>query len=359
MHPRPEIEALSPSPHGGPDLAEARSLGLNPNDILDFSVSANPFGPAPAVKAAFALAPVDRYPDSSSITLREALAGALDVKPENILIGSGSMEIIRLLALAYVSAGDAVLIPEPTFSEYEIAARIMGARIVRCRAGEERRFRFEATDILARIGAYHPKIVFLCNPNNPTGQYWSRTEIESILRSDANTLVALDEAYIAFAEKAWRSLDLLSHRNLLIIRSLTKDHALAGLRIGFAVGNPGVIEILRRVSPPWNVNAPAQHAALAAIPETAYMERCREQIFRARDYLMHALAERGYPIVPTQAHFFLVKVGNARDFRRSLLRRGVMVRDCTSFGLADYIRIAPRTLTECRRLIETIDSLGK
>lgn len=359
MHPRPEIEALSPCPHGGPDHAEARSLGLNPDDLLDFSVSANPFGPAPAVKTAFASAPIDRYPDSSSLALRTALADALGVNPENILIGSGSMEIIRLLALAYVSPADPVFIPEPTFGEYELAARVMGARIVRCRAREETGFRFEAADILARIQEHCPRIVFLCNPNNPTGQYWSRAEIESILCADANTLVALDEAYIAFAEDPWNSLDLISYPNLLIIRSLTKDHALAGLRIGFAIGNPGIIEVLRRVTPPWNVNAPAQHAALLALREPAYVAQCRKQILAARDYLVNALRERGFPIVSTQAHFFLVKVGDAAAFRLKLLRRGVMVRDGTSFGLPGYVRIAPRTLPECRKLIEVIDSLGK
>lgn len=334
-------------------------MGLSPDDILDFSVSSNPFGPAPAVKRAFARTPVDRYPDSSSGALRTALAEALGVSPESILIGSGSMEIIRLLALAYVSAGDRVLIPEPTFGEYEIAARIMGARIIRSRATEESGFRLQAADILARIREHRPRIVFLCQPNNPTGQYWSKSEVQSILRADPDTLIALDEAYIAFAENPWNSLGLLSCRNLLIVRSLTKDHALAGLRIGYAVGDPEVNGTLRRVCPPWNVNAPAQQAALAAVRETAYVERCREQVLRARDYLMNALRERGFPVLPTEAHFFLVKVGNAAAFRRNLLRRGVMVRDCTSFGLPDHIRIAPRTLPECRKLIEAIDSLEK
>lgn len=334
-------------------------MGLNPDDILDFSVSSNPFGPAPAVKRAFARTRLDRYPDSSSGALRTALAEALGVSPESILIGSGSMEIIRLLTLAYVSAGDPVLIPEPTFGEYEIAARIMGARIIRSRATEESGFRLQAADILARIRENRPKIAFLCQPNNPTGQYWSKSEVESILRADPDTLIALDEAYIAFAENPWNSLRLLSCRNLLIVRSLTKDHALAGLRIGFAVGDPGLIRTLRRVCPPWNVNVPAQQAALAAVRETVYVERCREQVLRARDYLMDALRERGFPVLPTEAHFFLVKVGNGAVFRRNLLRRGMMVRDCTSFGLPDHIRIAPRTLPECRKLIEAIDSLGK
>jgi len=359
LHPRPEIRALHPCPHGGPNFAEALSLGIPPESILDFSVSANPFGPAPAVRSAAAVAPIDRYPDSACIELRGTIARALGLAPENLFIGSGSMEIIRLLALAYISPGDRVLIPEPTFGEYEVAAKIMGARIIRCRAGEGTGFRFEVNDLLARIQEHHPRIVFLSNPNNPTGQYWRRDEVESILRADADALLALDEAYIAFTEDRWNAIDLLSYRNLLIIRSLTKDHALAGLRIGYAVGSPELIETLRKVSPPWNVNAPAQYAAAAAIQEQAYVERCREQVLAARDYLVKALLQRGFRVLPTEAHFFLVKVGNAAVFREDLLRRGIAVRDCTSFGLPEYIRIAPRTMPECRKLIEAIDSPGK
>jgi len=359
LHPRPEIEALEPCPHGGPNYAELERLGFAPEDVLDFSVSANPFGPPPGVREAFASAAIDRYPDSDSSELRRALAARLHTNPEHIIIGNGSMELIRLIATAYLESKDAIVIPEPTFGEYEVACRIVGSRIVKHRLRPEDNFNLDIAEFIESIRWSRAKAVFLCNPNNPTGRYLSQSDIEKLLTASRDTLVVLDEAYVAFAEDPWPSLDLIKRGNLVILRSMTKDYALAGLRLGYAVAGPDIIESLRKVCPPWNVNAVAQRAGVLALEESGYAERCRDGVLEARDYLVRELAKRGLTPVSTQAHFFMVKVSNAREFRQQLLGHGIMVRDCTSFGLPDYVRIAPRTLPECERLTSAIDEIQK
>lgn len=354
LRPRPEIENLAMCPHGGPNYTELQQLGFAPEDVLDFSVSANPYGPPPGTNEALKSAVVDRYPDSDSGELRQALAHNLDLSPENIIVGNGSMELIRIVASAYFDKKDTVLITEPTFGEYEIACQIAGTKIIKHDAREEDGFQLSVDELAISIKQNQPKAVFLCNPNNPTGQYLNREEVERILSVCENTLLILDEAYVNFVDSRWRSLDLIDRYNLIVIRSMTKDYALAGLRLGYAVANPEVINVLRRVCPPWNVNAIAQSAGIAALRDVTYLEHCRKDIREARDYLRKELSKIGLDPVSSQVHFFLIKVGDATEFRRGLLQHGIMVRDCTSFGLPEYIRIASRSFSECKKLIDAI-----
>lgn len=354
LRPRPEVESLPVCPHGGPDYAEFERLNINPEDVLDFSVSANPFGPPPGTEKAVLSTAIDRYPDSDATRLRRALADCLGVDSGSILVGSGSMELIRLVASAYLGREYAVMIAQPTFGEYEVAGRIANSRIVKHGIREEDSFRLNIAEFAEAVRHNHPDAVFLCNPNNPTGQYLSRDDVERILAASEDMLLILDEAYVSFTEDPWRSLDLVDHRNIVIIRSMTKDYGLAGLRLGYAVARPDVIEALRKVKPPWNVNVVAQNAGLFAVEASDYVERCRRDVLAARDYLITGLTNLGLAPLPTQVHFFLVKVGNASEFRGELLKYGIVVRDCSSFGLREYIRIAPRTQPECERLVEAI-----
>ena len=354
LRPRPEVEKLETCPHGGPNYAELERLGFAPEDVLDFSVSANPFGPPPGIEDALKSAVIDRYPDSDSAELKRILAKNLDVDPENIIVGNGSMELIRMVASAYLGKDDIALIIEPTFGEYEVACQIVGAKIIKYQMREEDGFSLRVNDLADSIQRNRPKAVFLCNPNNPTGQYFERGTIEQILSMCEDALLILDEAYISFTENPWRSLDLVHHHNLIIFRSMTKDYALAGLRLGYAVASPEIINTLKKVCPPWNVNAVAQYAGIIAIKDTVYLQHSQEDIRKARDFLGEGLAKLGLNPLPTQTHFFMIKVGNATRFRGELLRYGIMVRDCGSFGLPEYIRIASRSLPECERLIEAI-----
>ena len=357
IRPKPEIARVDDCVHGGPDFQELRSRGLRPEDVVDFSVSTNPFSYPPEVKEALSSVVIDRYPDSESTELREHLSVAKGIPMANILVGNGSTEIIRLIALTYFGRGDPVLILKPTFGEYQIACQIAGAGILEHWAKEEAGYAFNVAEIVALIGKRRPKGIFICNPNNPTGQYLSQPEITKILMAAPQSLVILDEAYCAFTEESWSSRELTTHGNIISVFSMTKDYALAGLRLGYAVASGEIIRSLRRVCPPWNVNAVAQAAGLIALRNGKYLAQCEAKIREAKQFLMRELTATGFTVLPSKTNFFLVKTGNGREFRSTLLGHGMMVRDCGSFGLAEYVRIAARTMPECRRLIEVVREL--
>jgi len=212
----------------------------------------------------------------------------------------------------------------------------------------------ETLDLIQRC---HPRGVFICNPNNPTGQYLSKGDVERILDACADSLIILDEAYISFVDGGWSSIDLIQRDNVVIIRSMTKDYALAGLRLGYAVSSEEIIKAVCRVRPPWNVNAVAQRAGVIALDEADYLEWCKQGIGQAKQFLIDGLDRIGIMSLPSRANFFLVKAGDAEGFRTALLKQGILVRDCTSFGLPEYVRIAARTMPECQRLIAAIQAM--
>lgn len=356
---RPEAENLETCPHGGLNLAELKAMGLTPEAVLDFSVCSNPFMPPPGVRKVFDTIAINRYPDSEATEFRECLSVKLGVTPDNILAGNGAVELIRLIALTYFRPGDSVLILEPTFGEYKVACQIMGAGVVNQWGMEEEGFALRLEEMANLIRQYHPKGIFICNPNNPTGQYLARREVEMVLDTCRDGLLILDEAYIAFVDENWSSIDLISRGNAVIVRSMTKDYALAGLRLGYAVAHKEIINALRGVRPPWNVNVVAQKAGVIALNDIEYLEWCKREIRKTKQFLMGELYRVGFTLVPSSTNFFLVKVANAKDFRAALLRHGILVRDCTSFGLPEYVRIAARTMPECQKLIATVQALKR
>ena len=358
LRPKPEVEKLKVCPHGGPNWAELNAIGLTPEDVLDFSVSSNPF-PPPRVRKVFNTAAIDRYPDSETTELRQRLSERLGIAPNNILVGNGSTELIRIIALTYFRQGDCVLILEPTFGEYEVACQIVGAGVLKQRARAEDNFVPKTEETTSLIRQHSPKGVFICNPNSPTGSYLSRQEVETILGGGENSLFILDEAFVTFAEESWSSIGLICRDNVIIVRSMTKDYGLAGLRLGYVLAHEEIIESLHRVRPPWHVNVMAQKAGVAALEDADYLERCKQQVRQAKQFLMDELSRLGFTLVPSKANFFLVMVGDAKVFRAALLKHGIVVRDCSSFGLPEYIRIAPRAMPECQKLIAAIEALKR
>ncbi len=357
LRPRPQIENLEPSLHGSMDHAELKTMGLTPDQVLDFSVCCNSFVLPPELGTVLDSTVISRHPDSEATEFRECLSKKLAVSPNNILAGNGSVELIRLIALTYFGRGDSVLIPEPTFGEYRVACQITGATVVRPWASEEDSFTHRMEETVDLMKRSRPKGVFICNPNNPTGGYLSKRDIEMVLDACEDTLMILDEAYVSFVEKSWSSLGLIGRGNVIIIRSMTKDYALAGLRLGYAVAGEQIIGALRRVHPPWNVNAVAQKAGIIALNDTDYFETSKRELGKTKQFLMGELSRLGLELVPSETNFFLVKVANPADFRTALLKQGILVRDCTSFGLAGYIRIATRTAPECKTLVAVIETM--
>ena len=359
LRPKPEVENLKVCPHGGPNYTELRAMGLTPEVVLDFSVNSNPFLPPPGVRKIFNAIAINHYPDSEATELRQRLSERLGVTPDNILAGNGAVELIRLIALAYFRHGDPVLILEPTFGEYEVACQIVGAEAFKQWARAEDSFVPSIEKTVNLIKQRHPRGVFICNPNNPTGKYLSRQEVETILDTCVDSLLILDEAYIAFVDKSWSSIDLIYRGNVVIVRSMTKDYALAGLRLGYAIANKEIIDGLRQVRPPWNVNVMAQKAGVIALGDGDYLERCKQRIRQAKQFLTTELCRLGFTLIPSNTNFFLVRVANGKGFRDTLLRHGILVRNCTSFGLPEYVRIAPGTMSQCQKLIATIQKLKR
>ena len=358
LEPRPEIKNLKVCHHGGKNYAELQAIGIAPEAILDFSVCTNPFMPPQAIKELhIGSAAIEQYPDTEATQLKRILSQKLSISPDTILVGSGSTELIRLIAFAYFRHGDSILIWEPTYGEYEIISKITGAKPRKQWMKAEDSFALQTEKAVDFIKQYQPRAVFICNPNNPTGKYLSYQEIEMVLDAMDDGLLILDQAYIAFVEASRSSVNLISRGNIIIVRSMTKDYGLTGLRLGYTIASREITDTLRRVCPPWNVNAIAQKAGAMVLEDDGYLEQTMGKIKEAKLYLTSELSRLGFQPLPSDTHYFLVEVGNARLFRSALLKYGIQVRDCTSFGLPEYIRISTRTLPECKRLIAAIRKL--
>jgi histidinol-phosphate aminotransferase len=342
---RPHVQALQPVVHGSVAASELAEFGLRPADVLDFSVNTNPLGPAPGVLRAIRSTDWTRYPGDDEVPLRNGLARQTGLTPENIALGNGSAELLWLIALSCLQPGDHVAVVGPTFGEYARAARVVGAAV---------------SEVQSLAEVPPARLTFVCNPNNPTGSFLKAAAIEQLLVSQADRLVVLDEAYVAFVAERWPSETLLStHQNLLIVRSLTKDHALPGLRLGYLLAAPEVARAMEAVRPPWNVNAGALRAGLATLePEArAHVDRARALVANSRTLLTEGFSRLGYAVQPSVANFVLVEVGDAAAFRHALLPHGLVVRDCTSLGLPAHVRVACRLRDQCVRLLEAVARL--
>ncbi len=353
--PEPRVPGLRPCPHGAIGDAELAALGLTIDKVIDFSVSSNPLGPSPAAMRSLQAVDASRYPDSGCAGLRQRLAAELGVDTANLVCGNGSAELIWLTLLAFARPGDSALVVGPTFGEYERAARIFGCQVQHLNAAEEDGFRLRIRDLVDAVERLQPRFVFLCNPNNPTGLYLIAEEIRAVAQSVPRGLLILDEAYRAFTPCPWPSEDLIASGSVLLLRSMTKDFALAGLRLGYAVARPDVVSAIDAVRPPWNVGAPAQVAGLATLEDPEHRQAGVEAVVRGKEALLAGLRRLGLAYYDSSANFLLVRVGDAGGFRRKLLKLGCVVRDCSSFGLPAYIRIGIRTVSECRRLLEAME----
>ena len=361
--------------HGGIKPAELRALGLHPADCLDFSASVSPLGPPAAVAPAIAAVNLAAYPDPHCLDLKDAIAAhhaADQVAPANISVGNGSTELIHLLARAYIAApppgcSNSALLLTPTYGEYAGAARTAGGAVhtldaVRSPHG----FSWDLDAAARRIAAHRPVLVFICNPNNPTGALLTPDDLRLLTSAiaAAGSLLVVDEAYINLADAGADAAAIpiaMSTDSAIILRSMTKDYALTALRLGYAIARPPVIARLDTFQPDWSVNGLAQAAGIAALsaagPDADYLERARAAVAAARQRIVDGLAALGIPCYPAAANFVLAPVGDATALRNALARQGLFVRDCASFGLPDCIRIGLRPVDDCDRLVNAITAL--
>ena len=248
-----------------------------------------------------------------------------------------------------------MVIVGPTFGEYVAAAQRQGCQAVEVRASAANDFVPDLDRIVAEIERARPRLVYLCNPNNPTGQVIELAGIERIARALGEGLLIVDEAYLDLADGVDSALALrAADPRIVVLRSLTKNHGLAGLRLGYIVADPSVAKAVDRARPPWTVNSLAQAAGLAALGDDDHLVEGRRLARRAKARLVDGLEQLGLACVPSRTSSWLVHVGNGRLVRDELLRRGILVRDAASFGLPAYIRIASRPLDDCERLLAAL-----
>jgi len=353
ISPRPEVLAMPPSHHGAFDYLELEQLALDAGEILDFSVNSNPYGPSPKVSAALQQVPLYLYPDREVLALRRALSEHLSAALEQIEVGNGTAELIWLVALTFMRPGERVLIIGPTFGEYARAAALMGASVQIAFTRPEEDFRVDPDAVLRSLEAEQPQVVFICNPNNPTGAFTPPDVIGRWASLYPGTLFVVDEAYLNFVEDAGSTFDL-GLENILVLRSMTKDYALAGLRLGYALGARPVIDVLARARPPWSVNAMAQAAGLAALNDPAHFQVSLSRLRQTKPALLAGLRDLGLQPFPSATQFFVTDVRDGKAFRSAMLERRILVRDCASFGLPAYVRIATRLPEENARLLDAI-----
>jgi threonine-phosphate decarboxylase len=302
--------------------------------ILDFSASINPFPPAVAWDASRAV--LDEYPDDSYARLKEVIGSRFNRETDEIAVGNGSIELIRAFCSVTLKPGSSIWREEPTFGEYELSASLAGAHTV------------------PRM--QEASVSFLCNPNNPTGHLRTRQQIRELLASSIRpgSLLFLDEAFIELSDPRESLVDVRDER-LVLIRSLTKCFSVPGIRFGYGFGDPELIVRMEVARPPWSVNAYAESFAIAAFQHYADLERSRELITSEREWLSRECTHLGLGVSPSQANFLLL---DTRQDASSLCLRlqgaGILVRDCTSFGLPSCIRIAVRGHEENRQLIEAL-----
>lgn len=315
-------------------------------DIIDFSVNLNPYGPPDFVGSAVkgAMAEINMYPDTESTELRGRIAKKFGCEEEEILVGAGVSELIQLVALSFIK--NRALIPKHTYGEYEAVVRVMDAEIKRI---EMPTLKIHSGLIVEQLK--EDDVIFLCNPNNPTGEYLGKKEIEGIIEKaeTVDALLVIDEAYVDFVKSAFPSHDLISStQNLIILKSLTKSYAIPGVRIGYAISSPGVINEMRKVKSPWSVSVFAQKIGLAAIEDENFLKHTKEKIERSKRRIEKELN------VSSDANFYILDVKDAKEAKRALLNHGLLVRDCTSFGLPSHIRFSVKKEEENERLIDAL-----
>ena len=357
ISPNPNAKSHIPASHGG-----IFSI-TNPDEkIIDFSSNVNPLGCHPGVKKYLKrqLNQIDVYPDSESTRLRSNLKWFTGLNTSQILVGNGATEIIYNFCSAFVNKKTKVLIPCPTFSEYENAVKFFGGKIIR----------FKSLNLANDLSKFLTKIptkgiIFFCNPNNPTGELLSKKSMEAIVKKAEknSTLVFLDETFIELVLDSNSSLVkfIKSHENLFILRSFTKSFGLAGLRIGYGLGNKKIIEILQRIKIPWNVNYIAQSAASAALCYSDFLEKSQKNIKKENSFLMNSLSNfQWLSCFHSSTNFILIKTKiNSKLLQKKLLKKNILIRDCSSFcGLNEnYVRIAVKNRDQNKLLVKALGEI--
>ncbi len=341
---------------GRPIEEVARELGLAPESIIKVASNENPFGPSPLAIAAMqkAIAGVNLYPDGNAFYLKQKLAGKLGIEPANLVLGNGSNEIIEFVAHALLSPGDDVVVSQFCFAIYPIVAKMAGANVITVPAINY------GHDLPAMLSAITPRtrIVFVANPNNPTGTLVPREELIHFVNDvPDNVLLVMDEAYIEFLNDPVDLVPLIrlgARKNLLLMRTFSKIYGLAGLRIGYGIGETEFISALEKVRQPFNVNLLAQSAAFAALDDDEHVRKTRANNFAGLEFFERAFRDVKLEFVPSSANFILVHVGNGQKVFEAMQKQGVITRPMGGYQLPEWLRISIGTPQENERSLKVL-----
>lgn len=352
----PHVKAIAPYVPGKPISELAREFGLDESSIVKLASNENPLGPSPKALAAAqdALKDIALYPDGAGFALKAALCNKLGVAQENIVLGNGSNDVLDMAARAFLGPGASAVYAQHAFAVYPIATLTAGAK------GIEVPARNYGHDLAAMRAAIRDdtRLVWIANPNNPTGTFLPWADIEAFLHEvPRHVLVVLDEAYGEYLPPADRfdTVSLIErYPNLLISRTFSKAYGLAGLRVGYGLAQPKVIDLLNRVRHPFNVNAPVLAAAEAALDDVEFLELSYRVNIAGLQQLSAGLSALGLEYVPSKGNFLLVKVGDAARINQALLKSGVIVRPVGNYGLPEFLRVSVGLEAQNARFLEVL-----
>jgi len=342
---------------GKPIEETARELEIDPRDIIKLASNENPVGPSPkAIDAMRAgLQSVQLYPDGAGFYLRSALAKKLGLARENIILGNGSNEIIEFLGHAFLKPDDEVVTTRHAFIAYKLIAQLFDARVIET---ETLNFQQDLDQVLAAI-TLKTKIIFIANPNNPTGALISQDKIDRFMsRVSQNVITVFDEAYFEFLDPAPNTLKFIrENKNVVVLRTFSKIHGLANLRIGYGIARAEMIEILGKTREPFNVNGLAQTAALAALEDAEHQRETKRVIDLGRAFFQQKFREMKLEFVPAAANFVMVNVGDGAAVFQQLLARKIIVRPVKNYGLPEWLRITVGTMEENEKCIAALKEI--
>lgn len=352
---RDQLQGIKPYIPGKNVDEVKRELGIS--EVIKLASNENPLGPAPSAIQAInqAMKQLHVYPDGNATLLKKALSNHLGVSTSHLIVGNGSDEILKLIGEAYLCPGDEVVIADKTFSEYEFVARLMGADI---RYVPLKNYRHDLSAMLDAV-TERTKIVFVCNPNNPTGTIVGQDELVRFLaKIPANILVIVDEAYYEYvqAQEYPQTIGLLEqYPNIIITRTFSKVYALAALRVGYAIANPDIISNMHRVKEPFNVNSLGQVAACASLTDHDHVHKSVALNETGKSYLYREFEKLGLEYVETETNFILVDVKeDAKALFERLLHKGIIIRSAHVFDLPTFIRVTIGTPHENQAFISTL-----
>jgi len=352
----PYVRAIAPYLPGKPISELARELGMNEADIVKLASNENPLGPSPRALAAAqdALHDMALYPDGAGFALKAKLSSRLGVAQNQIVLGNGSNDVLDIAAQTFLTPQTSSVHAQHAFAVYPIATQTVGAQSIVVPA------RNYGHDLAAMRAAIRDdtRVVWIANPNNPTGTFLPWAEIEAFLETvPPQVLVVLDEAYGEYlppAERCDTTAWLARFPNLLITRTFSKAYGLAGLRVGYGLGHPDVIDLMNRVRHPFNVNLPGLAAAEAALDDTEFLERSYALNTAGMAQLVAGLAELKVETVPSKGNFLLAKVGDAARINTELLKRGVIVRPVANYGLSEFLRVSVGLAGQNARFLDAL-----